>query len=103
MTNYKVTFGKKAQQDMTEITDYISNELSNPTSAFKILKNIRKSASTLKKFPKISPVYISHEELKYEYRQKVVGSYSLFYTVNKTEVIIQRVLFNRMDFDRQLK
>ena len=101
MPNYTVNFSRRAQQDMSGIRDYISNE--NPTSAIKILKDIRKAANTLKSFPKIGTVYISHEELKYDYRQKVVGSYSLFYTVNNKEVIIQRILHNKMDFDRKLK
>ena len=93
----KVIVAPKAQGDLLEIRDYISDELQN-TAAAKITKKIR----ILQEHALIGAPLASVSDANSDERFLVSGSYLIFYHVNGSDVFIDRVLYGRRDYLRVL-
>lgn len=64
---YQVKFSNKANFDIFNITNYMTNELKNGPAAVKLRQAIEKAKSTLEIFPYSQAVYFRHPTLKREY------------------------------------
>ena len=100
MVNLKIS--PKAQKDMLEIKEYISEELGNPTAATNVLAKITKRFRDLMEFPLIGAPLSSVIKIETGYRFLVCGQYIAFYRYENDTVYVDRVLYGRRDFMRIL-
>jgi len=96
MANLKIS--PKAQKDMLEIKEYISEELGNPTAATNVLAKITKRFRDLMEFPLIGAPLSSVIKIETGYRFLVCGQYTAFYRYVNDTVYVDRVLYCRRDF-----
>lgn len=101
---YKVEYLPIAQNDMVDISRYISRELQNPTAAVRLADKMVTSADRLSFSPYMNPVYMPIRPLKNEYRKLLVDNFLMFYYVNEQEKIITiaRVIYAKRDYDKIL-
>ena len=102
---YQLRFLPIAKQDMTDISQYVSHELCNPTAAEKLADEMIEAAERLTEFPYINAIHQTLKPLKYEYRKQFVKNYIMFYWVDEEEktVTIARVIFARRDYEGLLQ
>jgi addiction module RelE/StbE family toxin len=101
---YNLEFLPIAQQDMTEIVQYISRDLCNPMAANRLADDMIDAANRLCDFPYINAVHQTIKPLKHEYRKLIVKNYVIFYWVdeNRKLVTIARVIYARRDYEKLL-
>lgn len=93
---YKIEYLPIAEQNLTDIIEYIS--LDSPQSLLSLLENIDVSISNLADFPFIG---LTPRDLRLErlnYRILVVSSYLGFYVVKNDCVEIRRILHGKRKY-----
>lgn len=95
MRNYDIELLPRAQRDLTEIDDYIMNDLLAPQAAIDLFDKFIDAFERLQKFPLSGTELNAGLPLKNEYRWVLVEHYLIFYTVNDNlgKVTIARVLY----------
>lgn len=97
---YQLLITDTFENDLLEIHNYISIELSNTESANEQVEHLVKVANTLTTFPKRYPV-ISIDNVNYlELRKIPVGNYLIFYCINKDVVEILRVTYAKYNWEK---
>lgn len=91
-----------AQDDLTEIKAYISEELENPTAALSTVARITKSIRILKNHAMAGAPLSSVANVDNDYRFLVSGNYMVFYRAIGSEVNVDRILYGRRDYLRVL-
>lgn len=91
-----------AQDDLTEIKAYISEELENPTAALSTVGRITKSIRILKNHAMVGAPLSSVANVDNDYRFLVSGNYMVFYRAIGSEVYVDRILYGRRDYLRVL-
>lgn len=101
---YSLEYLPIARQDMIEIVQYISKNLSNPTAAAQLADHLIEAGERLTQFPYANPVYYPIRPLKREYRKIPVKNYLMFYWVDEAEklVTVARVIYAKRDYGRLL-
>ena len=74
-----IKISPRAQKDMLEIKEYISEELCNPTAANNVLSIITKRIRELAEFPLMGAPLSSVIDFETGYRFLVCGQYTAFY------------------------
>lgn len=93
---------QSAQDDLTEIKAYISEELENPTAALSTVGRITKSIRILKNHAMAGAPLSSVFNVDNDYRFLVSGNYMVFYRAIGSEVYVDRILYGRRDYLRVL-
>jgi addiction module RelE/StbE family toxin len=93
-----IKISPRAQKDMLEIKEYISEELSNPAAATNVLSIITKRIRELAEFPLMGAPMSSIINIETGYRFLVCGQYTVFYRYESDAVYVDRVLYGRRDF-----
>lgn len=91
-----------AQKDLSEIKAYIAEDLGNPTSAVSVTRKITADIRALKNHAMLGAQLSSVIAAPGDYRFLVTGSYLTFYRVSGTEIYIDRILYGRRDYLRDL-
>lgn len=91
-----------AQDDLTEIKAYISEELENPTAALSTVGRITKSIRILRNHAMAGAPLSSVANVDNDYRFLVSGNYMVFYRAIGSEVYVDRILYGRRDYLRVL-
>lgn len=99
---YNLYFSPKAQSDLAEIRDYITDELENPTAALATISKITKKIRILKNHALAGALLSSIVDIESDYRFLVSGSYLVFYRVYGKDIYIDRILYGRRDYMRIL-
>ena len=101
---YKLVFHAKAKKDIDEIARYITDVLSNPTAAAKLVSDMVNAANGLIDLPYINSVYLPYHPLKREYRKLVVKNYIMFYYINEKKKLVKiaRVIYSGRDHNKRL-
>jgi|SRR5699024_2928276 len=97
---YKLQYLPLAQQDLRNITFYISDTLKNPLAAIQLVDAFDHSISKLQEFPYAHKVYQTVEMLEKEYRILPVKNYLVFYVVTEREIEIHRIVYAKRNLDR---
>jgi toxin ParE1/3/4 len=97
-----IKISPRAQKDLLEIKEYISEELCNPTAANNVLSIITKRIRELTEFPLMGAPLSSIIDFETGYRFLVCGQYTAFYRYEGDTVYVDRVLYGRRDFMRIL-
>ena len=95
---YNVSLSPEAVSDLLNIKKYISEELENSTAAEKMIASIMSRLRQLKEFPYSGVSLSSKIDVDTEYRYLVCGKYLAFYIVEKTDVVVDRVLYGARDY-----
>ena len=93
---------ESAAQDLTQIRDYIKDELQNPAAARRIIGEIKKSILSLSSFPLRGQPLDALISVHTEYRYLVCENYWIFYLTSESDVFIVRVLPQKQDCLRAL-
>lgn len=89
---------EKAQNDLAEIKDYITEELGSPNAALITISKITKKIRVLKDQAYIGAPLSSIADTESNYRFLVSGNYLIFYRVYGKDVYIDRILYGRRDY-----
>jgi plasmid stabilization system protein ParE len=96
---YKLDYLPQFEEDMDEISDYITLTLENPTASFKLSALVKRECEHLVDMPLMHHKYQSPVALEHEYRILPVNNYNVFYTVNEETglISISRILSSVQD------
>jgi len=100
MKSYKVLITQPAIKDLRGISDYIANELKEPSSAKKLVGKIKEAVMSLREMPTRHALVADENLAAQGIRWLMVDNYMIFYVVsekNKTVVVI-RILYGRRDW-----
>jgi len=94
---YQISLTEAAEQDLTEIVDYIADE--NPSAALKVIVRIEKNILKLEDFPLIGVVPRIRRLAKKGYRILIVDDYLVFYSIDDNKIVeIRRILSGKRDY-----
>ncbi len=98
--SYRLQIMPRAAIDMDNIYGYISQELSAPAAAQKLMEKIETSLMSLCDMPERCPVCRDSILQQKGYRKLIVGNYvALFIVDNKAKTVtIMRVFHGRQDY-----
>lgn len=91
---YNVRLLPLATKDLTDIHDYIADNLLNPTAARKQIEAFKEVMENLQSVPKIGAKVLDEELQDRDIRKYMVKNYVVFYIINESEnsVVIIRIL-----------
>ena len=94
---YQINLTETAEQDLTEIVDYITDE--NPAAALKVVIRTEKNILKLENFPLIGVVPRIRRLARKGYHILIVDDYLVFYVIVNSEMVeIRRVLSGKRDY-----
>lgn len=91
-----------AQADLTEIKEYISEDLENPIAATSTISKIMEQIRSLGRQALIGTPPSAISDIESDYRFLISGNYLVFYRAYGAEVYIDRILYGRRDYLRIL-
>lgn len=100
MPKYRVEITEIAEADIQEIYEYISKD--NTNAAIKWIDEIEHQIHTLKQFPLRCSAIPEAQDLGREYRHIIYGDYRTIFRVDKSRVIILRVIHGVRLMDMQI-
>ena len=102
---HKLIFRPEAESDLREIIRFYTVERNNPAFADRLTDEIEEAVERLREYPYANPVLLSPFRFRHEYRKILVRDYLIFYRINQQRktVIVSRVLYAKMDYERYLK
>jgi toxin ParE1/3/4 len=94
---YQINLTEAAEQDLTEIADYIAGE--SPSAALRVIVRIEKNILKLENFPLIGVVPRIRRLARKGYRILIVDDHLIFYIIINNEIIeIRRILSGKRDY-----
>lgn len=99
MKKYSLRYLPIAQQDLSEIIDYIQNNLQNPIAAANTLSRIESAILERLKSPESFATWPSKKQRDYPYRRINIGNYSVWYVVIDSVMEVRRILYSRRNED----
>ena len=99
MRRYSVFVTETAERDLACIIDYISEHLSNPSAALKVLDEFERLVGDLETMPQSHAVVRDELLALAGYRWSAVGSYMAFFTIDDAGTVnVERVLHATMNW-----
>jgi len=102
MKHYEVLISDKANKDMEDIYEYISEVLSRPVTAAKQYDRIADAILSLEKMPERIKIMDSEPEHSKGLRPLIVDNFTVFFLIKIDTVYITRVLYSASDISRRL-
>lgn len=93
-----IFYSPEALQDLDDIGDYITYELSSPLAAYNLLTEITKTVDLLKNNPLIGASINSIANIVSDYRFLVVKNYMVFYRYSNNNIYIDRVIYSKSHY-----
>ena len=101
--DYDLVFLPLAEEDLTEIVIYISNQLQNPACAMNVMNRIRDAIFERSKAPESFQKFeTAKNRSDIYYRINVGKSYSIFYVVKGKIMEVRRILYSARDIESLL-
>ena len=97
MGTYTLRYLPLAEQDLSEIVNYIQNNLENPIAAENTLSKIEAAILERLESPEAFAVWQSKKQRPYPYRKINVGNYTVWYVVIDHIMEVRRILYSRRD------
>lgn len=98
----KIYLSPEAENDLSEIKKYISEDLENPSAALSMIKKITKNIRMLSEYSLIGTPLSSVTDVQGGYRYLVIDNYMVFYRTDEEKVYVDRILYGRRDYLRIL-
>ena len=104
LERYSVDVSPEAEQDLSDILNYIKNELLEPAIATKYLKLIREKIDSLEYYPERFGIIENELIRDTVYRKIVIKNYIVIYRVDKEKKIVHivRVAYGGRNFEKLL-
>ena len=99
---HKLHLSPEAIRDLEEIRDYIAADLLSPGAALKTIGDITKRLRMLQKNNRLGAKLSSITLMETDERFLVCGNYLAFYRVMPKVVCVDRVLYNKRDYQTLL-
>lgn len=101
---YELKVTPAAESDLDHIYEYISENLSAPMAAQRLMDDIEKEIKSLRSSPYRCELCRSEYLALKGYRRLVINKYIALYVVNeqKSQVIIMRVFYGAMDYEQYI-
>jgi len=93
---YEIRYLPAAQQDLTDILDYI--KLDNLSAAHKLIQDIDTAISALEEFPNMGAPLSDMRLRSLNYRALIIGNYLVFYVIKDEIVEIRRILHGKRKY-----
>ena len=100
---YKLTFLPLFEEDLLEVTNYISTVLQNPSTAHRLVDDIELAIIKRLEMPLSFPPYQSSKIRNNPYYRINVRNFSIFYVVIDDTMEVRRLLYSKRNFDELLK
>ena len=97
MGKYTLRYLPLVKQDLSEIVNYIQNNLENPIAAENTLSKIEAAILERLESPESFAVWQSKKQRPYPYRKINVGNYTVWYVVIDHIMEVRRILYSRRD------
>ena len=97
MGKYTLRYLPLVKQDLSEIVNYIQNNLENPIAAENTLSKIEAAILERLESPESFAVWQSKKQRPYPYRRIDVGNYTVWYVVIDHIMEVRRILYSRRD------
>ena len=97
MGEYTLRYLPLAEQDLSEIVNYIQNNLENPIAAENTLSKIEAAILERLESPEFFAVWQSKKQRPYPYRKINVVNYTVWYVVIDHIMEVRRILYSRRD------
>ena len=96
---YELRFLPLFEDDLSEIVDYITFTLKNPTAAERLINDIEKAINNRLFCAESFEPFYSSRERKHPYYKISVRNFTVFYVVIGNVMEVRRILYNRRDFN----
>ena len=97
MGKYTLRYLPLVKQDLSEIVNYIQNNLENPIAAENTLSKIEAAILERLESPESFAVWQSKKQRPHPYRKINVGNYTVWYVVIDHIMEVRRILYSRRD------
>ncbi len=87
------------EQDLNQIVDYITQTLSSPDAAIRLVDEVQLAIAERVSHPTIFEPFRSAHQRKYPYYVIRVRNYSIFYVVIDQVMEVRRILYSKRDFN----
>ena len=101
---YKIIIADRANNDLYQVSSYISDELHAPQSALNLIDEIYQLIISLKQMPKKYALSPDERLAQKGMRMVAIQNYLIFYTVDENikSVNVARILYGRRDWTNLL-
>jgi len=99
---YKLSFLPLFEEDLTEITDYISVNLHNLEAADRLVDDIEAEINKRMDAPLSFAPFHSAKHRPHPYYRINIRNFTVFYVVIEDTVEVRRVLYSKRDLDKLL-
>ncbi len=89
----KFKFTDKAENDLDEILNYISNKLCNFQAANDLFKTIDNIIAFPLSYPLIENEYVRNRNT----RKAIIDNYNLYYVIESNIIVVLRIIYNKRD------
>lgn len=103
LKKYSVVITDDAKQDLADIYNYISIDLSSPVYAANQLTRIKESIISLGEFPKRYKTLELEIDGKKDIRRMPVDNYNVLYKIDNNRVVVLYILYSASDINHRLK
>lgn len=100
---YNLSFLPLFEQDLMNITDYITNTLKNPSAAHRLVDDIELAILKRLESPLAFAPYQSSKLREHPYYRINVRNFSIFYVVIDNTMEVRRLLYSKRNIDEFLK
>ena len=99
----RIYYRPAAINDIKQASDYIKNNLKNPTAAQNLKNKILHGVSLLKENPEMGKLLRNkYEEIDVDYRFITINKQIVFYEINNDVIEIIRIIDGRTDYMTRL-
>ena len=100
---FKLTFLPLFEEDLLEVTAYITNTLQNPNSAHRLVDDIELAIVKRLEMPLSFAPYQSSKIRNHPYYRINVRNFSIFYVVIEDTMEVRRILYSKRNIDELIK
>jgi len=94
---YELSILPLFEDDLNEITDYITYRLRNPMAAESLIDEVEKAINERLDCAESFEPYHSNRERKYPYYRIQVRNFTIFYVVIGSTMEVRRIIYSRRD------
>ena len=97
---FEVEFTNECIEEMTEIYDYIANQLKETNAAKRLLSEVMGKVLDLSFSPELYMKLGKNDKLRREYHRIVVKNYSVLYTIDfeSRKVYVSRMIYGKRNY-----
>ena len=93
----KFKFTDKAENDLDEILNYISNKLSNFKATNDLFNEIFKTIHNIIAFPLSYPLLENEYVRNRNIRKAIINNYNLYHVIENNIIVVLRIIYNKRD------